>query len=836
MFYFKYIAGKYKRNLVKTIINIISVAIGLAIVLAIQLSSANSVYNLKESVKLQNGGDISISPYNENLNDDQLKVLDDLKNRDQIDYSVATWLKTACQFNEKSTNIILRFVDFSKYPFYGDSTYAQECGNDEIILSRNLAQQLRIKSGDELSLFNNLNGEKLNYKIQKVVELDNENDMDMNLFGYAFIDYRTITSYFEASTIPVNKVYIKLKDAQLDQVKTELVKVFNKQDIKTSAQLYIESKADIKSLMKSISIIGIMAVVMGGIGIASAVILNVKKEQKDICLLRTFGMKQSSLNLMIIVESSITGFLSFLLSVPLGFLFSAQICKRLYDGVKFTLHSSYINDIIFILFISMGISILFSFIPTKMCSSISPIMILRETELSNAKKVKLIRPLILIAIGITLGATFYFGDLLMILYVTVILLLAALVLLMLKLVLWIINVICKVPGINGTIFALTVQSLKKNTKTLCLITSTLLIGLMAIGLTKNISGSILPGVEALVKKQLGYDVLLTSSKENEQSIDQLLDSKKEVESFSKTLRINSVIVDVDGEDVNERLAQNASGEKRLEANRKMIQNLMVEGINFENNDNIEMVEGNIFSKEDIAKNVIIINDSLAEAIGIKCGDSLNLSIGGKTNNYQIVGIFKKQLINTSGIKIPLDALSSEVGWTSATYYINIHDDQISEIVKELYKEISDCFIVNMQDMTPSLYKTVRMQMNLFKSVSAIAIASFLLFMTNILLIDVIGRKKEFILYKVLGARKSHINFMLGIEAVIIGVFSAVLAYVLCNLFTGMFLRAFLDIQYVKETISILWLLAIGIILSLGSMLLVVPQITASKLITLLREY
>ena len=88
------------------------------------------------------------------------------------------------------------------------------------------------------------------------------------------------------------------------------------------------------------------------------------------------------------------------------------------------------------------------------------------------------------------------------------------------------------------------NSSEKNLKKLCLIITTLLIGLISIGLTQNISGSILPGVEAMIDNQLGYNVLLTSSRKNEEEINKILDVNSSAKSFSQTLRMDTVIVKV----------------------------------------------------------------------------------------------------------------------------------------------------------------------------------------------------------------------------------------------------------------------------------------------------
>lgn len=836
-FYFKYIYGKFKCNKFKTILNIFSVAIGLALILAIRLSTTNNINALRENAKQLNGGDISISPYSQCLSEKQISKLKELQASGSIRYSVGTWMKTTGQFKNKSVNMILRFVDFEQYPYYAAKPFAGFSDSENgIILSKNLAQQLNASVNDNIFIFNNRTGNKKDYTIEKIVELDSETDLDMNLFGYAFIRYSESAEYLGDNSMQINKIYVRVDSNHVNDIKKRIEGIFEREEIQTADQLYKENEKEVKNLMKSISIIGILATIMGGIGIASTVLLNVKKEQKEICLLRVLGMERLSLNFLVVMESCLIGMSSFVISIPIGIFFSNMINRVLYEGMEFKLYSNYIYDIIILFFIATGISVIFSFLPAKICNRLSPSMILRETELSNEKKIKMLKPLLLTCTLLIIAITIYFGDMRIILYTILFLLLACLALLLLRILFYVINWICKIPKISRSIFSFTVKILEKNLKKLCLIITTLLIGLISIGLTQNISGSILPGVEAMIDNQLGYNVLLTSSRKNEEEINKILDANSSAKSFSQTLRMDTVIVKVNGQDVRERLKKQYIDENDFLENKDMLKNLTVEGLEINQNNNLNIIQGREFDISDNAKNSILINENLAEVLGLKCGDIIQLNINNINVDHEIVGIFEKQLVNTAEIKVPMESLSSNAGWTSVTYYLNIQSENLDGFIQKMYREIEDCFIINMSDMSPSLYKTVRKQIKIFEFIAAIAIVSFLLFMTNIILIDKVGRKKEFIICKVYGASYMDIIKIFVIEAIIMGIFSGCLAYVLCNAFTRLFLHVFLGVEYVKQTIGLCQLLFIGSGVSVISMLLVLPQISISKLTCILREY
>lgn len=826
MFLFKYVFSKYKQNKFQTILNILSIALGLSIILAIQLSTANNIMGLHQRSKELNGGDICVTPVNNSKNQDAtFKLLDDL---DEVDYTVSVWQKESVKYGHKSANIILRFVNLEKYPYYGKKiNVSKEENSNSIVLSKNLASQLGTKRGEKILLFNSRKGEEYPFYVNDVVELDGETGWDMNLFGYGFIDSKYINDFFGDGDLPVNKIYIKVKQDSFEHVLKELGKIYNPDEIKTADENFAQMEQEVRTITKSVSIIGLFAAIMGGVGIACLSILNMNRRQQELCMLRVLGMKKRQLHQMVLLDSCIIGIVAFICAVPMGIGITFIINKLFFYSYDFVFYSKYLLDFLLVLLISIGISCIFSIIPNYLYSELSPIMILRQEELSAKKRMKLTKPILIILSGITAAGTIYYDNLMMIAYMAGIFIFAFSVYVFIKTLLIIINFLLNIPVINNSIIKLIIIRMNKQSKKLCLIIVTLTIGLVSIGLTQNISGSILPGVEELIKSELGYNLLLTSPKTNEESINNMIQNTKSITGTAKTLRINGTIDSINGVSIEDYLEDDDY------KNREKLNNLTFEGVET-SNINAKILKGRLFSTEDVK--TIVINNEFADALSLDCGDTIELRMGAVKSSYKIIGIFEKQLVNTSEIKMPLDSLSNDIMWSSVTYYMNVDEKDLDEVINTLYNKIGDCFIVNMLDMAPSLYKTVREQMSLFTGISIISIISFILFMTNILLIDLLGRKKEWYLYRVYGAKNKTVIFMMMVEAILIGVIASIIAYSVCSFSTKMFLKVFLDLTYTRTLVKFTMLLIIAIGISLVSMILVLPKLKFKNMNELLREY
>ncbi|WP_310602168.1 ABC transporter permease [Anaerosporobacter sp.] len=824
--------NKYKQNKFQTILSILSVAIGLAVILAIQISTTNNIKGLEYSSKSYNCGDICISPYENSINEKQQNVLEEIKKQGLIDYTCATWVKSNAKYGNKSSTIIIRFIQSDNYPFYAKEKYGiLNSKEPNIILSMNQANQLNCKKGDLISILDPQSGNEIKYNVIDIVEVDKENDLDMNLFGYGFVDYQHINNFYSNKQFPMNKIYIKYTSNNENEINEELSKVFSEEEIVTSNKLYNEMELEVRSIMKSISIIGILAALMGGIGIACTAILNVQKQQKELCVLRVFGMSGNKLNKMIVLDSCLIGVISFLIALPICVAISYIINNYLYTSTQFQFYSEYVFDILLVFVFTIVISVLFSYIPIKVTNSLSPVMIIREEEFSKKVKFKIYKPISIIAIVITIGSVLYYKSVLICLYLFVILLLAIISYLFMKLFIKFILLLGKLTPMGKMTPILVLKRLEKQTKKLLITILVLSIGLISIGLTINISGSILSGVEQTIQNQVGFNTVLVSKEENRNEINAILEDTKSIESYSQSLKSDVRII----EHNNSSFQVVTDNINNLD-DKKFMKNLTIEGLDLNEQDlGLEIVEGRSLSKDDY-ENVAIINSYLAEIAEIHCGDTIKVKVDNVVNNYKIIGIYNKQLINTSEIKVPLKSLTQSIGWTSLTYYMNIEDDSIDETIFSLYESIDDCFIININDLSPSLYKTIRQQVTLFTAVSIISILSFVLFMTNIILIDMIERKKEFMLYGVFGAVKQRLIRMILFEAVISGTIASIISYILCNVFTNAFLNVFLDIDYVRPSVDFILLLLVGIGVSLVSILIVIPQIEISKLKNLLREY
>jgi ABC-type lipoprotein release transport system permease subunit len=191
--------------------------------------------------------------------------------------------------------IIIRFVDFKKYPLYKDSEFTLDTLNsdNDIIISSNVASRLNVIKDQQVRIFNASSGDANSYRIAKIVKSDGEPAMDMNIFGYAYMDIKYAPNFVKDYEEKADKVYIKASNLdKINSLKESLLKIFPYCSVQTSKEVYEAFKGQIGNLKSALSVISIITFIIGGIGIANTMIISILRREKEISILRVFGLRR----------------------------------------------------------------------------------------------------------------------------------------------------------------------------------------------------------------------------------------------------------------------------------------------------------------------------------------------------------------------------------------------------------------------------------------------------------------------------------------------------------------------------------------------------------------
>lgn len=834
-FFFTYNIKTWKRNKIQFFFNMLGISISIAIVLAIQILSIYNISSVKESSKVINGGDISIIPNNNVISDYQSNELQLLQEKGEIEFTQSVWNSTSISFNGKSTNIILRFIDINKYPIYQDKKNTENFKlelNEEnsIVLSENIAIRIGAEKNDKIEIFNKYRGDKEAFTIKKIVKSDGETGLDMNVFGYALLN-SSVLDKFVPSNSTINKIYIKVNDeTNVNDTSEKLKQVFNYGQTKTYEDVFLETQKQIESTRKGLMLIGILTFFIAGISIANTMVLSILKRQRELSILKVLGMKNVQLPFFMVAETSIMAIISNIIGIPLGFTLSTVINHILYSTwIDFKEISNIIAPIFYIFITSIFISIIFTFIPALISSKIRANTLLREQNISLEKKINLGEPILICAI--ILGGIFsiYLKSFVGFLYVFGILIVGGSLYIISTIIL---KVFSKIPTSKNKIAIFTFRNLGRQYKKISLMMVTLVIGVSSVGITINISNSILPSLQETVKNQFGYNLLLTTSMDDSNKVEKELNSEKGILGFTQSLRSETFFKYINGVNKEAEFKENMSKEQY----KNKLGHLLIEGLKFDRNIiKGEVKEGRWLEESDQGKNSAVINEELAESMGINVGDNIGVLIDGKEVTYNVVGIKNKTIINTSQITTTFDTLKTNTNWNSVVYYTNVQDENLEENIKIFNKNLDRAFILNINDLLPELNKTINNQAKLFSFISIFCIVSSIFLIANMTLITFFDRIKEFTLIKILGAKSNVITSIIIIESVLIGCVGGLISVLINEIITYTIFKLVLKINFVINYITIVGMIALSIIVVCISAMLVIPQVKVKQLNILLRS-
>jgi len=161
----------------------------------------------------------------------------------------------------------------------------------------------------------------------------------------------------------------------------------------------------VDNLTKFLGLIGFIALLLGGLGVASAIYVYIKRKTSMVATLRCLGVTKEQILATFSIQIAALGLVGAALGTSIGILLQFYLPSLFIDLVPFTIVQSIsIQAISLGLFTGVLISVLFSMLPLIGISTISPLLTLRNSDFSPVSelpaKLKMITALISISVVI----------------------------------------------------------------------------------------------------------------------------------------------------------------------------------------------------------------------------------------------------------------------------------------------------------------------------------------------------------------------------------------------------------------------------------------------------
>ncbi len=297
----------------------------------------------------------------------------------------ATMLRSVEKVNTPPKMVELKGVQ-SQFPFYGEmvlaggAKYSHDLVKDRgALVKQTLMTALDLKIGDRVRIGD------VNFTVRGVVE--SEPGSGMNAFSFG---PRVIVDYSDALAAGVNKwgsrvryrALFKTSQADMEPLLEGLQRDLRKhshvavRSFRYSQDRMSESLTQVEDYL---SLIGLIILVLGGIGISSVTRVFVQQKMKTIAILKCLGGKNARVLGAYLAQILTLGFLGSLMGLVFAKIITTLLPKLFADSIPFNVEFGLTwQAALQGLGVGVLISLLFSLVPLLEIRRIKPILVLRS--------------------------------------------------------------------------------------------------------------------------------------------------------------------------------------------------------------------------------------------------------------------------------------------------------------------------------------------------------------------------------------------------------------------------------------------------------------------------
>ena len=282
------------------------------------------------------------------------------------------------------------FIDPAIYPFY-DTVESQDgltlaemiLEPTDLVISEEPARALDLKVGDEVRV----RGSEAAFRVAGIVDTEEEisgfQDIFLGIFGYFYLDDDALDYFGEELEVIQRAMYVKVNDTErVGEVERAVNQITRNADISTIEDLLELNQEIADQLNTAVTMMGLLALLLGCIGIINTMQVVVRRRTLEIAVLKTIGLRANQITLLFLTEALIMGIIGSIAGVILGsaatFLIR-DVAKSLVGGreVAFSLA---LTPVINGLVVGTLITTVFGFLPTLSAGQVRPALVLRPSE------------------------------------------------------------------------------------------------------------------------------------------------------------------------------------------------------------------------------------------------------------------------------------------------------------------------------------------------------------------------------------------------------------------------------------------------------------------------
>lgn len=839
-FYFRYAFKNIIRGGRWMTLAILCIAAGVATIVALRGLGLAIKDSLLENVRLDNRGDVLLRQgqnggfaFNFDTEQEQFtaaqieRVEAWVEEADGImtAYMIGSNVQIAAQDFESAGRpqfISSYFIDPQTYPPTGAITTIDPpdvpladlfTGEKQIIISQNLAESQGIEVGEQV----HVSDTEDMYTVVGIVSTQNEagfRNLFGAFFGFAYFDLEQARADINAEYMP-NRIGVLLPGNptpdEIDNAAEELERISGAQRSVTVNSRLQENEVFAQLLNDFIVVMGLGALLIGGVGILNTMLVMIRRRTNEIASLKTFGLKGGQIALLFLIEAFLLGLAGSVIGSIVGVLLGGVVNQYgeafLQQPIPWRI---YPEALIYGYSLGLVVTMVFGVAPILTAVKVRPNVILRPNE-TAIPRLGILQTLALM-IFVTLSIGLIVGQIVQpsfqaivleseatvqvpspylvgVISVSFTLLFLAILVGVLWILVWLIG---KLPAFGSVDLRLALRNLSTQRTRTATTLLALSAGMFALSSITFVGQGTREILNLQLANQLGGNVLafsLLPGTLGDVAINAGLSGVEGIDYRTTFSSYEMDFLEVDGEDVY--ISQREIRESFRDGDgpaQVYWNNIVILETDNPNYPRADLVEGRYLTEEDAGKPVLVGPYANAAPLGIEIGSILTYrSDNGNIYEFEVVGLVEQQsgFAGDNIVLVPdgsLDGVSPEFRF----YSFFIEDEAATNNALVSLSSIPLVFSLDISFFDNLLARLIDQFVAIPTVVGLLSLLAAAVIMANTVALSTLERRRQIGILKSVGLKSRRVLVVMLIETTIIGLLSAFIGLGLSSLFVTLF--------------------------------------------------
>ncbi len=389
--YLNYTTRSLLRGGQRTVLALFCVAVGVMAIVALQLVGLMINNAFTSNVRDANGGDIAVTSNTKPFTSDNLAYFDQLKGNGTITNYTAYTSATGSLSNASSItdSFMVQAVDPTTYPVVTPPTFVNPSGGsiasllpgNAAIVDQPFAEQFHKAVGDTFDVHVGSNAGTSERLLQvRIAGIVTDSGVLAQSKGAMLISQAYYNSTSSASVVLYDTINVTTADQQHTDQAVQLINAhFPLANAQTAADALKSQQGLVDNIKKFLEIAGLLALLIGGVGIVNTMQVLLSRRKIEIAMLKTTGYRRFDLYLLFGLEAGLLG----LVGGAIGALIATGVSLLVRNLVQqtFNINIPFLLDPLTIgggVLIGLVTALIFGLMPIVQAANIRPLNVIRE--------------------------------------------------------------------------------------------------------------------------------------------------------------------------------------------------------------------------------------------------------------------------------------------------------------------------------------------------------------------------------------------------------------------------------------------------------------------------